>query len=305
MGEIQVESSCTDLNREKEKITDEVITALKETGISAKVESSNGSEEIIIYSLKKSSLSDYMPILQNFGFSLDSEFSYSLKIDQLEIFGRRYFISCCGNVKDLNSSRESVKDVLESVLEKKSRNTKLNSLSVSANLNPKEIGILQAIITYEDQLLAEQTVEAIEGALIKYPLIAKDFVLYFFTKFDPKIKKRETSLAKITEDICKKIKEVQDISDDKILNVFNDILEALVRTNFFVIENPFFEKALALKVDVRNLLIHLKGVQPRIETFVYHNDLVGTHLRRRSVSRGGLRWSDRELDYRDEIKSLM
>lgn len=303
MGVI-IESSCADVSIEEEKITEGLVKALKETGIAARVENVDGKEEVVVYSTAKFSLSDYMPILQNFGFRLDSEFSYSLIKDDLEIYGRKYFLSCKKD-RNINVSRDNVKAVLEAVLRKRTRNTKLNSLSVLANLNPEELGVLNAVLTYEDQLLPEQTTGSIQKTLIKYPAIAKYFAKYFFTKFNPKLKKRETTLNKISEKICKEIREVQDINDDKILNVFNDILQAIVRTNFFVKESLFYGEALAIKINVRDLSVHLKGVQPRIETFVYHNAFVGTHLRRTSVSRGGLRWSDRELDYREEIKSLM
>ena len=270
----------------------------------ARVDSVDNTEEVIIYSTVKASLSDYMPILQNFGFIIDSEFSYVIEKNGLEIFGRKYFIILT-DCENLDRSRDNVKAVLEAVLRKETQNTRLNSLSVYANLNPKEIGVLDAILTYEDQLLPEQSAVSIRKSLRKHPGIAKLFVKYFYTKFDPKIKKRETPLKKLSESIKDKIQQVQDITDDKILNVFYDILNAMVRTNFFLHKDIFVKEAISLKIDVKQLDIYLKGVQPNIEIFVYHNEFVGTHLRRTKVSRGGLRWSDRELDYRNEIKSLM
>ena len=304
MAELLIESSSADTGIEKDKITDELVENLKKYHTLARVDNVNNTEEVIIYSTVKASLSDYMPILQNFGFIIDSEFSYIIEKNGLEIFGRKYFIILT-ECENLDRSRDNVKAVLEAVLRKETQNTRLNSLSVFANLNPKEIGILDAILTYEDQLLPEQSAVSIRKTLRKYPDISKLFVKYFYTKFDPEVKRRSASLKKLSVSIKDKILQVQDITDDKILNVFCDILDAMVRTNFFLHKNIFVKEAMSLKVDVKKLDIYLKGVQPNIETFVYHNEFVGTHLRRTKISRGGLRWSDRELDYRNEIKALM
>jgi glutamate dehydrogenase len=46
-------------------------------------------------------------------------------------------------------------------------------------------------------------------------------------------------------------------------------------------------------------------MQPNIESFVYHSEFNGIHLRMSKISRGGLRWSDRLHDFREEIKDLM
>lgn len=305
MSDITVESSCADIAIEKDKITPELIENLKTHGVVARVDKVDGKDEIVIYSTSRSSLSDYIPILQNFGFKIDSEFSYVLEKDSLEIFGRKYFLILNKGV-EISDVKDSIKSVLESVLRGETVNSRLSSLSLLANLSPDDIRVLDAIITYEDQLLAEQSLISIRKAIIAYPKIAQLFTNYFYTKFDPNQKQREKTLEKLAKNISEEIKTVDGITEDKILNVFFDILKAMTRTNFFLHDEDLFTKyALALKINVKELLVHLKGIQPTIETFVYHNNFVGTHLRRTKVSRGGLRWSDRELDYRNEIKALM
>ena len=44
---------------------------------------------------------------------------------------------------------------------------------------------------------------------------------------------------------------------------------------------------------------------PLYETFVYSMRMEGIHMRGSSVSRGGLRWSDRMEDYRTEGLALV
>lgn len=304
MEDIIVESSCADLSIEKKRLSNGFSKKLENNGLLVFVDEFNDSYEIIIYSISKSTLSDYMPVLQSFGFNVDSEFSYVVKKDGLEIFGRKYYISPDLN-KYLGKSKKNVQELLEKVLKKEALNTNLNALSVKGNLSAKDIGLLSAFLTYENQLLAEQSEQSLNATLVNYYEYAKAFVEYFKLKFKADVKNRKEALKKQEDVLSRHIKVVKDITDDKTLNVLKDILMATIRTNFFEKENIFTDNALALKVRVKDLSVHLKGIQPRYETFVYHNSFVGTHLRRTKVSRGGLRWSDRELDYRNEIKSLM
>jgi len=304
MEDVQVESSCADLGIEKERLNKELLERLKKNSLVVLVEEFHQGYEVIIYSSKRSSLSDYIPVLQNFDFNIDSEYSFALKKDSLEIFGRKYYI-VADEKNYLGKSKENVETLIELVLRGKAKNTNLNALAVKANLTPNELGLLNALLTYENQLIAEQTEQSLNTTLTKYYEIAKSFVDYFYIKFQPDLKGRKALLEEKEEDIASKIKSVEDITDDKILTVLKDILSATIRTNFFEKEEVFTKNALAIKLRVSDLSVHLKGIQPRYETFVYHNGFVGTHQRRTKVSRGGLRWSDRELDYRNEIKSLM
>lgn len=47
------------------------------------------------------------------------------------------------------------------------------------------------------------------------------------------------------------------------------------------------------------------GPPVTVETFVYHPDVEGLHVRCGRVARGGLRWSDRREDYRTEVMALV
>jgi glutamate dehydrogenase len=123
---------------------------------------------------------------------------------------------------------------------------------------------------------------------------------YFFTKFSPKLTKREKTMLQLEEKIEEAIKNVPNILDDKILKLTFALLKALLRTNFY-----FDKPSIAFKINTQQFAENLKGLQPNLESFVYHHDFYGLHLRMTKISRGGLRWSDRHDDYRQEVKSLM
>ena len=88
--------------------------------------------------------------------------------------------------------------------------------------------------------------------------------------------------------------------DDRILKLTLSFLQALLRTNYYL-----DKETISFKIDAKAFGINLKGLQPNLENFIFHPDFYGVHLRMSNISRGGLRWSDRHDDYRQEIKSLM
>ena len=287
------------------KIEQTIMQMLEKNSVASDVQFVDEQAQIVIYSLKESTLSDYVPILQNLQFNIENESHEIIEHKNQKVYIRTYTLINI-DTKQLERTKHNVKAVLDAVLHNTLLNTELNSFSLLANFDPFRIYLLTAIISYEDQLLPEQTKSSISRTILRNPIIAQLFVEYFYNKFDPTQKEnKDLVLNDIEKKITTHIKEVQNINDDKILNVFFDILKALTRTNYFKYENVFLDVAFAMKIDVEKLSIHLKGVQPRIETYVFHKEFRGLHLRRTKVSRGGLRWSDRALDYRDEIKSLM
>lgn len=262
-----------------------------------------GKNSITIYSLSQRTLSDNMPILTNMGFRIDSEMSHALTYEEQTLYIRRYFVLCT-DCDLLESSKTHIEDVMESVFLGQMENSPLNSLAFHVNLSPRNIRLISALSRYQNQIITEYNQLLINHTLVKYPTIVHSFIDFFNFKFDPEVKNRANNLKKTEEKIEKGIKAIQDITEDRVLLIFYRILKSLTRTNVFF---PEFENdgAMAFKIDVTQLFEYLTDVQPRIEIFVYHPCMQGTHLRRHPVSRGGLRWSDRFEDYRNEIRHLM
>ncbi len=113
-------------------------------------------------------------------------------------------------------------------------------------------------------------------------------------------KKRKEKLEAVENEIDEKIKQIPQIIDDRILKLTQSFLQCLLRTNYYM-----NKETIAFKIDTLKFGENLKGLQPNLENFVYHPDFYGVHLRMSNISRGGLRWSDRHDDYRQEVKSLM
>lgn len=305
MAEKQNVPSCLDGDHEKILQDKKLLKEIKREGIAVTVSPNGGQSDITICSLQSQCLSSNMPILSHLGFRIECEVSFELEWEGKPIFVRKYFIAA-ENAEQIKQSRGNIEAILEETLRGNARNSELNALAYLIDLTPRQIKLISAVADYQKQLLDNLGEHVIHSALIRYAEITKELLDYFETKFDPKIKNRPTRLKKRIESIFIKIKKVSDITDDRVLKAFFDILEATLRTNYFMRSRELFRShALAIKVDTTQLYLYLNGVQPRIEAFVFHPEMQGVHHRRTQVSRGGLRWSDRHEDYRNEIRLLM
>ncbi|MFW5989801.1 MAG: NAD-glutamate dehydrogenase domain-containing protein [Campylobacterales bacterium] len=302
----EIESDCTNITDDDSEFVVLNLDKLKIQEVLTRVKPKEGeSSEITIYSLKKRDLSSNLPILANLGFSIDSETSFRIKSDVGVIHTQKYFLNC-EDYRQLKATSSNLEKIVDKSIKEEIKNTPLNSLAFKINCDSSKLEILRTIVAYEAQLVSEFSLLKINETLIKHALITEMFLNLFEAKFSTEFKNKQVSIKYLTSHIVDAIKEVDNINEDRILNCFFAILNAITRTNFYILHDNLYNKnAIAIKVDVTQLKEYLKGVQPRIETFVYHCSFEGVHLRRNSVSRGGLRWSDRFDDYRSEVRLLM
>ena len=87
--------------------------------------------------------------------------------------------------------------------------------------------------------------------------------------------------------------------------VISDLVQASLRTNYFQTGGRRRPKPyLSIKFDSRAVEI-MPLPKPLYEIFVYSPRVEAVHLRGGKVARGGIRWSDRRDDFRNEILGLM
>ena len=96
------------------------------------------------------------------------------------------------------------------------------------------------------------------------------------------------------------------LDTDRVLRAFASMIQATLRTNYFVSrqDSARAQNVLAIKLNPR-LIDELPLPRPKFEIFVYSPRVEGVHLRFGFVARGGLRWSDRREDFRTEILGLV
>jgi len=282
-------------------VNDELFEQVLKEEIVTEILNDQKSRYVKIYSKEQLFLSHITPLLHNIGFEIIDEVSYNVQNTKEEIFISRFNLNV-HNESKLEEAKDNLEFIITHSLKDPSiKHSKAFSLVFKQNLTLRKIMLLRAFIEYIDQAVLTINSATILNTLTEHDNLACLFVKYFITKFDPEIKKDRKALLEETEiKIKDKIKVIPQIIDDRILNITLLFLKSLLRTNYFL-----FEDTIAFKIDTKTFGKDLKGLQPNLENFIYHTDFYGVHLRMSKVSRGGLRWSDRHDDYRQEVKSLM
>ncbi len=191
---------------------------------------------------------------------------------------------------------------------------RLNRLVTRTNLNWREVGLLRAIARYLRQLGTTYSQPYIAETLNTHKKITTQLVGLFVAKFSPWLDPgtdRLTQVEKLTTQVQQAIDTVTVLDEDRMLRQYLEVITAMVRTNFYALDNSAFPvgskvrpDALAMKIDPRKLSF-AHGPQPAYEIFVYAPQVEGVHLRYGKVARGGVRWSDRAEDYRAEVLDLV
>ena len=103
----------------------------------------------------------------------------------------------------------------------------------------------------------------------------------------------------------KHLDNVSNLDDDRIIRRYLDLILATTRTNFYQSDAQGNEKSYASFKMLSELIPDMPLPRPKFEIFVYSPRIEGVHLRGGKVARGGLRWSDRQEDFRTEILGLV
>ncbi|MXO48953.1 glutamate dehydrogenase [Erythrobacter vulgaris] len=248
-------------------------------------------------------LSDAVPVLENFGFHVQSEMPTVLNEGQLGTV-HDFALELAPGVdsSDLVQRSDAIETAVAAVLNGHAENDVFNRLVAEAGLGAAQADWLRAFYRYLRQTGMGFTIYTVVDALAKNPDITAALIDLFTARHDPEFKSgRESAIEDAKGRIKRGLAKVKAINDDRLLRLYNSLIEAILRTNSFA---PAANEALAFKIDSA-LVPNLPKPLPWREIFVYSRRVEGIHLRSGPVARGGLRWSDRRDDFRTEILGLM
>jgi glutamate dehydrogenase len=179
-----------------------------------------------------------------------------------------------------------------------------NALVMGAEFDWPDVSVLRSIGHYLRQVGITYSQSYFAQALNTNVDIARQLVQLFRTRFDPKtgldVNARTVAASELVDKIKKALNDVASLDHDRILRSFLTVIQAMIRTNYYVPGR----RAIAVKLLPR-LIPDLPEPRPQFEVFVYSPRMEGVHLRYGRVARGGLRWSDRAEDFRTEILGLV
>lgn len=262
------------------------------------------------YSMREHYLDEFIPVLENMSLRVVDQIQFSFNIDDSVAAVKSFTIkaakSQCAPFALLGIR---LLETIQAVMAYRVENDGLNKLCVLAGLSWQEIDVLRAYRNYYLQLGHRTTQASLHHALINNPKVALGLFKYFEARFKPNpewqdsLTREEQALSPTRMELQEHIDSVEDIHDDRILRTIFNLIDATVRTSFYLrrsLDNYF----ISFKINSLGI-IDMPLPKPQWEIYVHAADMEGIHLRAGKVSRGGIRWSDRPDDFRTEILDLM
>jgi glutamate dehydrogenase len=254
-------------------------------------------------------LADITPLLDRMGIRLINENPFR-------------FVAGCGNGADellfLNditvalpvdvtvdaALAERVTSLLQDLWDHKLENDKLNRLTLTAGLTGREITVLRAYLKWLRQLGAGYNESYLGQSVLALPQVAVHIMHAFHARFDPNNLNLPVVRQQLTL-VQQLLAEKATREQERILRSLVDLLQATVRTNYYQqSEDGSAKPCLSFKI-LGTALEWLPAPRPFAEIFVYSPLMEGVHLRGGKIARGGIRWSDRREDFRQEVLGLV
>lgn len=252
------------------------------------------------------SLSRGLPIVENFGFKLLEEHPYEITLkDHNNIFVCDFIVEVpqhlVTKVYD-QTIKQDLQDAIIATFARLAENDSLNKLVLYSGLTFREISLLRAVAHYLIQTTLPYSLQYTSECLKRYPQIAANFYHYFAAKFninDCNLERAE----QIKNQIIEKFNDVTSLDEDVILKAMLAVIDAMLRTNFYQ-GNGIPKDYISFKLASAKIPF-LPTPIPLYEIFVYSLRFEAIHLRGGKVARGGIRWSDRQEDFRTEVLGLV
>lgn len=252
-------------------------------------------------------LSDVLPMLENFGLRVVDESPYKVTCAEGERNWVMDFTMLHQRVQhfDMEQAQNLFQDAFAKVWYNTLEDDAFNRLILGAGLTGRRVTILRAYAKYMRQTGSSFSRDYIANTLANYPEIARRLVDFFDLRFNPTIKRTQKKQDAALDDIKEQLDTVSNLDDDRIIRRYLDLMLATLRTNFYQPDESGNEKPYASFKMLPELIPDMPLPLPKFEIFVYSPRVEGVHLRGGKVARGGLRWSDRQEDFRTEILGLV
>lgn len=258
-------------------------------------EKGDNKDYIKIYSLRSVYLSELIPEIIDFGFEINGDYTLSYRYqNELRYV---YVFTTPRKVQVSVDDRKRIARTLSATLNKLTTSEKMNRLSISASLTLEELNLIKALSSYLYQIDKSFSRAGLRSTLIKYATFTRALIDLFHARLDPRYD--DSRIAEYQSTLNDAYSTVESAVDEAMLKIYQNIVDAIVRTNYY--DAP---RDLSFKIRCA-MIQNMPHPSPLFEIFVYAPDMEGVHLRSGKVSRGGLRWSDRTDDYRQEILGLM
>lgn len=250
-------------------------------------------------------LSDTLPLLENLGVRVQEQYPYAIERghgDDVPAVTIYDFALRCEQQLDLNQVGELFEEAFVRTWRGDNDNDSMNRLILAAGLPWRDVMLLRAYARYMKQIRFAFSQDFISDTLVRHAGLATALVDYFYALHDPD---RDSYTEALRGEILEALDAIPSLTEDRILRRYLDLIDATLRSNFFQLDADGEPKRqLSFKLRSASIPEMPKPLLP-FEIFVFAPEMEGVHLRSGPIARGGLRWSDRQEDYRTEILGLV
>ncbi len=249
---------------------------------------------IKIYAAKATQLSELVPILTSFGFNINGQHTFPYACDGVEKFTYGFTVPATDlSVED----RTRISEGIAACLNRLTTSKPINELVRISGLTVRQIDFLKAVSSYFFKINSSLAFHSIQKTLVCYPELSWNLVRLFEARLSTRSSKR--IIAEISRALDDSFGGLGSVLDENICKSLLSVIKSIVRTNYFM-DKP------EISFKIRSSAIEdMPRPVPYFEIYVYAYDMEGIHLRGGAVARGGIRWSDRQDDFRTEVLGLM
>lgn len=274
----------------------------------------NAHMRLKLYLTEPKTLTDTLPVLDDFGLQILDERSYPLECADGSTFYLYDLGLCYPEGVDPHTTIDLLKEAYSYVLRGKAESDVFSRLVLRLGFNIRKVTVLRAYAKYMRQLGSPHSYDFLAEALLQNPEVASALIDYFQARFDPDLdgteqdadaapervsQARGQAMEQSRQAVLQALEGVRTLDADRVLSTFLNLIDSTQRTNVYQGHDWVSLKLTPRTID--------SAPQPRPahEVWVYAPDVEGVHLRFDKVARGGLRWSDRQEDFRTEILGLV
>ncbi|MEE8555667.1 MAG: NAD-glutamate dehydrogenase domain-containing protein, partial [bacterium] len=264
----------------------------------------DGGAVMVLYGTVKHSLSRIMPVLTNMRLQVDDVQSYIVTLPESAISIQTFeLVPQAGKTLTPEAFSRPMKELVLGVLAGRLENDPLNGLLVACGLGWREINLTMLLRDYLMQVGTVFTRHTINETLILREAATQALCRVFSARFDPRRpdSEREAQEAAADQALADALREIDNLTEDRIFKRLHNLIKSTVRTNYYRDES---DPVLAMKLHCPSI-DQLPAPQPLYEIVVRGPLMEGTHLRAGPIARGGIRYSDRPDDFRTEVLGLM
>ncbi|NLS10837.1 NAD-glutamate dehydrogenase [Nesterenkonia sp. MY13] len=253
-----------------------------------------------LYLTGPKTLTDTLPIIDDFGLALLDERAYTITTPDGQSFYLYDLGICYPAEVDPYATTEVFKEAYHKVLTDQVESDEFSRLVLHLQLDIRRVTVLRAYAKYMRQLGMSHSYDFLAEALLANPSVARALIDYFTAKFDPNLQQgRSEAITACRSRVTEALETVKTLDADRVLSTFLALIDATDRTNLYQGHQWVALKLRPADIDAA------PRPRPAHEIWVYSPQVEGTHLRFDSIARGGLRWSDRSEDFRTEVLGLV